>query len=222
MEWCLTIDELNNKQEFTIAISPLCKDIFHLGFFHKTESKSGIIHLMGHMDLRDSNHFHKYKFIRLECLDEDEIIHLIAAIRAAFIACNNSIPFGPCGGGSFAESGEYQGVAGDGLTCSLLVLAFLESHGFKLINKETWPIRETDSTMQLDIINDLSCDFSRDPDDLEHFKIQKEKAESGTPRYRPEEVGASAIFEDIPIDFSCIDENSILLKNHLIEHLTTQ
>ncbi|EKZ9200066.1 hypothetical protein RFA42_000792 [Vibrio vulnificus] len=216
METCLDLDALTNDDEFSLAISAFSKDIFHLGLFCKKDEDRCIIHLMDHMDLRRSSSFQHYKYLKLSSIDDEEAIHLVAAAEATYNSNKCGIPFGPCGGGSLDEANSFVGEGGDGLTCSLFVLAFLEQQGINLIDKDTWPIREQDTAMQLELIGNLKIEHCRLPEDIELFEIQEARARAGVPRYRPEEVGASALIEQIPVAFQDIQERSAQIAQYLV------
>lgn len=128
----------------------------------------------------------------------------------------NSIPYGLLyKGGTFTNEGLLTlSDEENGLTCATFVLAVFSSCGINLINLSNWPIRDEDRIWHRRIIQTLEETSQR-------FNITKEhmnnvKNEVGCSRYKPEEVGVSSIFRDLPAPFSEIEPAGVELKEILM------
>lgn len=84
---------------------------------------------------------------------------------------------------------------GRGLTCATFILSVFSQLGFNLVEADTWPERPDDAQWQQQIISVLTRYVL--PEYIEAVKQQV-----GAKRFRPEEVAAGVISENIPLNFS--------------------
>lgn len=214
MSYCLSFEEIKEKNNhLLIAIKKYDEKQFHVGIYYKTkEDDCGIFNFLTHCLLRKSKASQAYKYIQINALDDDDVTHMITHIKSIFSNKNNhNILYGPCGGGDIDSTGEYIGDdATTGLTCSLFVLKTFQSQGIMFINDTLWPIRLDDKKWQLDMLNE----YCREPD-LEELYIAQERLIGNSPRFRPEEVGASVTFNEIPNIYKVIEPVSLDIKGEL-------
>lgn len=203
---------------FSIAIRHHSEDQYHLGIYCKSEKSECIISLLDSYQVHKSTSFGHYKYLKfLQLEDDDEVIHMISVAEAAYEDKPCEVIYGPCGGGKFTNDGKYVGELGDGLTCSSFVLELIESQGFDLIDKSSWPLRDEDRNWQEETLEGLAESAISD-EDHKHLTIQQTKCENGAHRFRPEEVGASVTFKDGP---HCYEEiNPVALR--IIERITSK
>nr|PMI26883.1 hypothetical protein BCU48_20355 [Vibrio splendidus] len=216
MKCCLTGNSVNGDNTFAVAIRKISEDQLHMGLYCKSEKGESIIHLVGNYRVDRSYSFTRYdylSFVQLE--DEDEIIHMISVAEAVQETRPCEVAYAPCGGGDFDLTGRYVGDVGDGLTCASFVLKLIESQGYGLIDASDWPNRNDDYDWQKESIFSLKDEMMFCDEDQEHIAIQLEKAERGSIRFRPEEVGASVTLDEAPNNFTTLAPISIQLIEQL-------
>ncbi|NMQ20807.1 hypothetical protein E4P82_17370 [Candidatus Competibacter phosphatis] len=120
---------------------------------------------------------------------------------AAYVALLNQnvgdVPYGiDYDGTYFDDQGHYiVQPLGRGLTCATFILAVFARNGFDLVETESWPERPDDVEWQQQIIGVLGRYASR-----EHIEAVKQNV--GAKRFRPEEVAAGVVSQNIPLHFS--------------------
>ncbi len=217
MECCLSGSTVEGENVFAVAIRQFSPEQLHLGIYCKSEKGESVIHLINNYNVARSNSIANYDYLEFVQLDDEyDVIHMISLAESLCDKVPCEIAYGPCGGAGFDENGNYFGDIGDGLTCSSFVLALIESQGYSLITKETWPIREEDKKWQLEALTGLK-DKVMFPDDQDHIELQMKKWNDGALRFRPDEVGASVTFEDTPNDFETISESAARIRSYLNE-----
>ncbi len=166
----------------------------HIGLiFRDGESTPQILHLEQHYKLTKELLSENFSFIEIQSLDPLNQIHLAAHCSVIYeLNCENTIPFAPCGGGNFDESGNYSGNIGEGLTCSLFVKKIFESQGYEILDESNWPVRDEDIEWQKDIMMAFeeykaSC--------KEHIRLQTDLIGTAL-RFRPEEIAAAMVFHE--------------------------
>lgn len=195
---------MDGNNIFAIAIRKLNEEQLHLGVYCKSDKDESVIHLLNNYDVQKSRTIANYSYLQFIQLDDEfDIIHMISIAEAIYDTRPCEVPYGPCGGGSFDKDGRYIGEVGDGLTCSSFVMEIIESQGYELIDKSTWPLRPEDMRWQQLFIEDLGHKVVMD-EDTEHLQIQEDRCSEGAFRFRPEEVGASVTMDNAPNDFESI------------------
>jgi hypothetical protein len=214
VSYCISWDKTAIKEGVAIAIKKFSEDQLHLGILCKDEESSDIIHLSGHFSLRKSVHLDQYNYVNITQLSNIDHTHMLAYILSVLDQNQATIPYGPCDGGGFDQSGAYSGNVGDGLTCSSFVVTSFESQGFDFIDKSTWPEREDDKNWQEMIIGDFRREHADSEESIAHFDKQLRKI--GALRYRPHEVAASVTFSDYKKSFEDIAPISLKIKNEVL------
>jgi hypothetical protein len=90
------------------------------------------------------------------------------------------------------------GDTGLGLTCATFVLAVLLATGINIADLDDWPVRDSDKEWQQLIICHLKNFAPKQAQYLE--------SETGSLRYRPEEVGGAAASNNYPADFATAEK----------------
>lgn len=213
MKYCKNIDQITDSGVY-IAIKSYSSKQLHLGVLYKDDDECSVIHLNGHYSLRSSDHVDSYNFVNISQFNELDHIHMMSHLLATYrLNCEIGIPYGPCGGGVISESGEFLGEIGDGLTCSSFVLQMFESQSYILIDKSTWPNRDSDIQWQEELLQDLNYKFNREQTDITHFAEQRKKL--GALRFTPNEVAASTTFENYQNCFDDIEPISLEILTEL-------
>lgn len=96
------------------------------------------------------------------------------------------------------RAGIFMTESGRGLTCATFVMAVFASHGVPLLQWAEWPEREEDRLWQEYIVQELHARGV----EKEHIDAVKEQATRGCARYRPEEVAAAGLSDDLPVGFA--------------------
>jgi len=128
----------------------------------------------------------------------DPVNKVVMAAYVALLKQNASdVPYGiDFSGVYFDDQGHYivQPI-GRGLTCATFIMAVFIRYGFELVNMESWPERPDDIEWQQQVIKVLTGYASP-----EHVEAVSRNV--GARRFRPEEIAAGVISENIPLDFS--------------------
>lgn len=168
----------------------------HVGLIYRVDNSGPrFCHLAWHFMLKDEPLPTDY-FWGLSGLDP--VNKTVMAAYVALLKQNASdVPYGiDYGGIYFDDRGRYVvQPLGRGLTCATFILAVFARNGFDLVKIESWPERPDDIEWQQQIIGVLTHRASR-----EHIEAVKQNI--GAKRFRPEEVAAGVISENIPLDFS--------------------
>ena len=141
----------------------------------------------------------------------------IGAMCRRIIKRNKSdIPYGLLykGNSSFTQEGIFTiAEEENGLTCATFVLAVFSACGINLIDLSSWPNRKEDKIWHGHIINSLKR--SSQSFNITDDHIKNVENEVGCARYKPEEVGVSSIFENLPVSFLEIESKAVELRELL-------
>ncbi len=197
--------EFPNEFLAGLALLPLEDGNFHIGFIYQNEleNKIKICHLCWHFKLKNEE-FNDPKYyceeVNLNYLNKK---FLIASFQNISDLNDSNIPYGfriPIE--TYDKENIYVGnVKGEGLTCATFILTVFEKNGYKILNRESWKLREDDSNWQNFIIKHLAVTPGVSPDHLESAK----QMIGSVVRFRPDEVFSCAVVDDVTkwdIDFS--------------------
>ena len=168
----------------------------HVGLIYRIDdSGPRLCHLAWHFMLKDEPLPADY-FWGSSGLDPVNKVFM-AAYVASLKQNASDVPYGiDYSGIYFDDQGRYiVQPLGRGLTCATFILAVFARNGFDLVETENWPERPDDIEWQQQIIGALTNRASR-----EHIEAVKQSI--GAKRFRPEEVAAGVISENIPLNFS--------------------
>ncbi len=168
----------------------------HVGLIYRIDdSGPRLCHLAWHFMLKDEPLPADY-FWGSSGLDPVNKVFM-AAYVASLKRNASDVPYGiDYGGIYFDDQGRYiVQPLGRGLTCATFILAVFTRNGFDLLETESWLERPDDVEWQQQIISVLDRYASR-----EHIEAVKQNVRAK--RFRPEEVAAGVISENIPLDFS--------------------
>jgi hypothetical protein len=168
-------------------------------------------HLAWHHRLRDEDLPADYQWGESGL---DPINRVFMAAYVSLLPQNASVvpygitTYGPC----FDEQGRYvDQPLGFGLTCATFILDVYARRGFNLLREDQWPERADDALWQRLIIEALTTSGAS----AQHVEAMREHV--GAPRFRPEEVAAGCISEEIPISF----DDALTLAQEILQDLQT-
>lgn len=95
-------------------------------------------------------------------------------------------------------AGIFMAESGCGLTCATFVMAVFASHGVPLLRWTDWREREEDRPWQEYIVKQLRAHGAKE----EHIEAVNAQAILGCARYRPEEVAAAGVSNELPLGFA--------------------
>ena len=208
----------SSSEIIAIIVGKSSPEQLHCGIAFKEKDKYNALHLAWHFVLRHDisikSEFKNYIWIQSSIHNMRQ--NAIGAMCRRIIKRNqNGIPYGLLyNGGIFTNNGLLTLFEEEnGLTCATFVLAVFSSCGINLINLSSWPTRDEDRIWHNEIIQTLEETSQRSNITTEH--INNVRNEIGCSRYKPEEVGASSIFNDLPASFSKIGPAGAKLKEIL-------
>jgi hypothetical protein len=170
---------------------------FHVGLLYKFGKKVYLRHQCRHLEVTEEEAVHPdYLWTNIAAL---------STLNKRLIANKMSRAGGdkvPYGIGYRVEGGYIDRKTmkyvvtelGDGLTCSTYIVAALETLGFTPLDRPTWNPTEEDSLWQAQMID---RQVQANPASKEHFEAAK--GHVGEPRYRPDQLVASAYPGSWPI-----------------------
>jgi hypothetical protein len=163
---------------------------FHTGLLYKIGKKVHLRHQCDHLVVKDGE----------PSTDSDYLwtnISALSALNKRLIANKlsraggDNVPYGVGYrvNGNYLDKRTLKYIAtnpGDGLTCATYVVAVMETLGFRPFETEKWLPIDEDTAWQRDTIE---SQMGRHPESKEHFEA--EKANIGSPRFRPDQVVAA-------------------------------
>lgn len=169
----------------------------HVGLIYRIDdSGPRFCHLAWHYILKDEPLPIDYHWCAsgLDDVNKTVMAAYVALLKKNARAVPYGIDYAPPSK-NFDEQGRYiiQPI-GYGLTCATFILSVFASNGFKILSTKNWPDRPDDSIWQQQILDDLSERATS-----EHVEAAAQHV--GAKRFRPEEVAAGVMSDDIPLDF---------------------
>lgn len=186
-------------QYIWVAIRKIDEGQNHCGLAYRREGDEiRLLHLAFHHDLRDEQLAAPYRRVSVGLDITNQLV--IAGFAIAMAEAEPGIPYGFNDDGIVFddETGELlEAPIGRGLTCATFVTALLSHLGYELIDRDSWPERETDADWRAHMI-ELVERYSGDADHADALRSSPFAA-----RIRPEEVaGASTIeFGEWPVGY---------------------
>ncbi|WP_417733483.1 hypothetical protein [Roseovarius sp.] len=162
----------------------------HCGLAYRREGDViHLLHLAFHYDLRDEILTTPYRRVSIALDITNQLV--VAGLAIAMAGAKPGIPYGFNDDGIVFddETGQLlEAPAGRGLTCATFVTALLSHFGLELIDRESWPERETDADWRAQMIEQVEAHSG----DAVHADALRSNPIAA--RIRPEEVaGASAV-----------------------------
>jgi hypothetical protein len=180
---------------------------FHVGLLYRAGKKVRIRHQCGHLDLKDEEASHPddlwANITALSPLNKRLIANKL--LRAGGDKVPYGIGYRTEGGYIDKKTMKYLLTdPGQGLTCSTYIIAILETLGFAPFDRATWKPTDEDTAWQTKML-DFQAASHRDAKD--HFEA--EKVHIGEPRYRPDQVMATAFPEKWPVPHDTANEIAV-------------
>lgn len=188
-----------DDEHIWVAICNIREGQNHCGLaYRRGVDEIRILHLAFHVDLRDEQLNAPYRRVSFGLDAANQLV--VAGFAIAMSRAEPGIPYGFNDDGIVFDpkTGELlEAPAGRGLTCATFVTALLRHLGYELIDRATWPERETDTNWRAGMI-DLIRQYGGDDDHVDALLSSPFAV-----RIRPEEVaGASGVeFGDWPVDY---------------------
>jgi len=211
-------DSFENIDTFCIAICRPKRKLNqqHIGILYvDSNNKTSFLHLAWHCLLIKEDPKEKYLWLDVS-LDPINKIHL-ATICELIYDSNQSggIPYGICiDDTGFAKDGKFTAEENyAGLTCATFVIQVFHSQGFQIIDFEKWKYRKADKCWQMQIIQNLMQQASK-----EHIQYQRKKIQVGAARFKPEEVAVATSLPNPPHGSEELKKPANILLNTIIDH----
>lgn len=208
----------------------LNNDCSHILLLHDQNDKFCFVHVAWHNDLRNDiiedadariqnksyiclNTFLNFK------LDDGASAEAFSAFVDLVLKKNfeKGLPYSFAFTGSFNDQGEWvsdEPIEGKGFTCATFVMMLFSSFGYKIIEHESWIIRDSDIEKEQEIYESLMQNNT----DSTHMEAMKNFI--NVIRIRPEEVSvASAIYKaQKPSDYKYIQTNISTFYENIKKH----
>lgn len=182
-----------------VAISSIHQNQRHVGLIYSDDNNQPqLCHLAWHHKLKDEPLPPQYLWgvSGLDQFNKPFMAAYVSLLKQNSTPVPYGIDYADYSGLYFDDQGNYiEQPIGRGLTCATFILAVFNRKGFNLLQTATWPQRQDDVNWQNQIISTLSNQATS-----EHVEAMKQNI--GAIRFRPEEVAAGVISEDIPLDFT--------------------
>lgn len=162
----------------------------HCGLAYRSEGNAiCLLHLAFHYDLRNEQLSAPYRRVSIGLDTTNQLV--VAAFAIAMAEAEPRIPYGFNDEGIVFDDDTGQlleAPAGRGLTCATFVTAVLSHLGLEVIDRDSWPERETDADWRANMIGLVENNGG----DAVHAEALRSNPVAA--RIRPEEVaGASAV-----------------------------
>lgn len=185
---------------------------FHVGFLYRAGKKVHFRHQCGHLDLKDEEATHPddlwADIVALSPLNKRLIANKL--LRAGGDKVPYGIGYRTEGGYIDKKTMKYLLTEpGQGLTCSTYIVAVLETLGFAPFERATWKPTDEDTAWQSKMVG---LQTTLNPDAKEHFEA--EKVHIGEPRYRPDQMMATAFPEKWPVSQDTANEFGAKVVTH--------
>lgn len=201
---------LGRSDEIAILITLSNNGFTHTGILHQYKGSFYLLELRWHGDLRNdpASSDHKCVIPDLDTDEKDAVSRFCRLVGNC--SQNEKLPYAfsvPQDMNITAE-GEILLGTGFGLTCANLVLLIFNSAGIPLADIESWKAREDDKEFQQKLVAIMQENH------VSSAHIAKVACEIPCIRIRPEEVAASALFEN-PAEFTDCERGGQWIRSQL-------
>lgn len=196
-----------------VAVTRIDATQNHVGVFHRRErGPAELLHLAWHADLRNDP-LRVLSVVTYPDIPRSRARSVAAMCRLVWARHGESgLPYG-----LRYRWGRFDAATADllldndssGLTCATFVLAIYASCGLRLLDCGRWPVRDEDRAWHTKIIAMLEQHH------VEQEHLDAIRVESGCARFRPEEVGAACLADELPASFERVQQAVDRLRERL-------
>lgn len=195
----------------------------HTGILHRIKGDLFIQDMLWHERFRSRPCREHYNFV-VPALEDEEINDVTGMCRLIHLRHNSAdptqkykIPYAFRYGNNVRlnpQTAELMLGDGLGLTCSTFVLTVFESVNIPLVDFNGWQVRPDDNQRHNSLLVRMKNDIP--PAHPDH--VARVQAELPCIRVRPEEVAATGLFDDLPVEFTELEPAGHWILKRLSEH----